>query len=205
MPQSSLGDDGNDPRALKLIELTEAFVGTLHDRVPQSHAERAINSDSTLRGEKLRQLPERFIEEHLIRDVADQILGYDYRPQPKGIDGLEGRIPDFEVMNSKRLVLGEIKKPNSIEQAREESHDYLEMASRRPAVGISTDGWTWILHKTSEPDGEVTYHSHEPLRPIIRRLGRSERHATKVSRRRLRTEAASFVRRFHIDSIAETV
>ena len=205
MPQSSLGDDGNDPHALRLLELIESFMETLHERAPRSHAERVIDGDQLLRGARIRQEPERFVEEQLIRDVAEQVLGYEYRPQTKGVDGLEGRKPDFEVMNSACQVLGEIKRPNRIDQARKESHEYLDMAESRPAAGVSTDGWTWILHVARAPNGDPEYHAHEALRPIMRKLGRVERHETEVYRRGLREDAAGFVGRFHRRSIERTL
>jgi len=204
MTQSNFGDDGNDGRADKLVTITRSFVEDLHERVPQSHAEQVINSNASLRGDLLHQLPERFIQEHLIRDIAEEVLDYEYRPEPKGIDGLGGRIPDFEVMNAETLTLGEIKKPNNIEQARSESHKYIQMASSRPAIGISTDGWTWILHVARSGEGPI-YHSHQPLRPIIRELGREVRHSKPVRNRKLREKTAEFVRCFHRQTLNEIV
>lgn len=44
------------------------------------------------------------------------------------------------------LVIVEVKTPNEISDAQQESFDYLTDLDSRVAAGISTDGFTWNLH-----------------------------------------------------------
>lgn len=96
--------------------------------------------DHNPRAQRVLAATERFIEEHLVGRIVEA-LRYEYRPQPKGFDGLGGRIPDFTVLNAGPVVVGELKKPNRIDDARSESVEYLDLIEERPVVGIATDGW----------------------------------------------------------------
>lgn len=166
--------DAHDPRAQRVHKALTRFVTSFEQRAPADHATDVLYDDAVLDGREIGQAPERFVEEHLIEPVAEA-LGYTYRPQPKGFSGLGGRIPDFTVLNAEPTVIGEIKKPNQIENAREESVEYLTMATDRPVVGIATDGWTWIIHRADESE-DPTYSDHVPLRGVLKDIAREERH-----------------------------
>ncbi len=192
MSQSDFDAPGNDPRAQKVVRAVERFLTTLRERAPRKHASRVVHSEEVLRGEAVRQSPERFIVEHLVTDVADA-LGYQYRPQPKGVSGLGGRIPDFEVLNVEGVVIGEVKKPNQIEEARDEAFQYLGDVSERPAAGIATDGWTWVLHTASERGSEPNYDCHRPLRGVMKKVWTEKyEQAERASRSELREQAQGF-------------
>ncbi|WP_154018471.1 hypothetical protein [Halolamina rubra] len=201
MVQSDFEAAGNDPRAQKVVRAVERFLTALRKRAPRRHASRVVHSGTVLQGKKVRQSPERFIVEHLVTDVADA-LGYDYRPQPKGIAGLGGRIPDFEVLNADGVVIGEVKKPNQIEEARDEAFQYLGDISGRPAAGIATDGWTWVLHTSSKRGSEPIYDCHRPLRPVMKRIWTEKyERSERASRLKLREEAQEFVSELSIEAL----
>jgi len=201
MSQSNFGASGNDPRAQKVVRAVERFLTTLRERAPRRHASRVVHSGRVLQGKKVRQSPERFIVEHLVTDVAEA-LGYDYRPQPKGIAGLGGRIPDFEMLNADGVVIGEVKKPNQIDEARNEAFQYLGDVSERPAAGIATDGWTWVLHTATERDSEPNYDCQRPLRPVMRKLWTEKyERSERASRLDLRKQAQEFTDELSIEAI----
>jgi len=199
--QSDFSSSGNDPRAYRVVSAIEAFVDNFARRVPSEHATDVLYDSTPLDGRKIKQAPERFIEEHLIRDVANA-LGYDYRPQPKGFEGLDGRIPDFTITNTGVTVIGEIKRPNHISDAESESVEYLDRSTEYPSVGIATDGWTWIMYVAKQSE-EPTYHNHVPLRSVIRDIARDRtvRHEPKQSPHELRQRCTKFATQFGIGSI----
>jgi len=136
-----------------------------------------------------------------VTDVADA-LGYQYRPQPKGVSGLGGRIPDFEVPNVDGVVIGEVKKPNQIDEARDEAFQYLGDVSERPAAGIATDGWTWVLHTASERGSEPSYDCHRPLRGLMKKIWTEKYELSeRASRSGLRMNAQEFVSEFSVETI----
>ncbi len=201
MNQSNFADSGNDPRAQKVVRAVERFLAPLRKRSPRKHASNVVHSGTVLQGKKVRQSPERFIVEHLVTDVADA-LGYDYRPQPKGIAGLGGRIPDFEVLNVDGVVIGEVKKPNQIEEARDEAFQYLGDVSERPAAGIATDGWTWVLHTAAERGSEPSYDCHRPLRPVMKKIWTEKyERSEQASRLQLRKQAQEFTDELSIEAL----
>jgi len=201
MDQSNFDAAGNDPRAQKVVRAVERFLSTLRERAPRKHAAHVVHTEKVLQGEKVRQSPERFIVEHLVTDVADA-LGYDYRPQPKGITGLGGKIPDFEVLNTNGVVIGEVKKPNQIEAARDEAFKYLGDVSKRPAAGIATDGWTWVLHTAAERGSEPSYDCHRPLRPVMKKIWTEKyEQSERASRLQLRKQAREFTDELSIEAL----
>ena len=201
MGQSDFDAPGNDPRAQKVVRAVERFLSTFRKRAPREHASHVVHSEEVLRGGAIRQSPERFIVEHLVTDVADA-LGYQYRPQPKGIPGLGGRIPDFEVLNADGVVIGEVKKPNQIGEARDEAFQYLGDVSGRPAAGIATDGWTWVLHTASEQGSEASYDCHRPLRGVMRKIW-TEKYdqSERASRAELREQAQGFASELSVEAL----
>jgi hypothetical protein len=197
--------DDHNPRAQRVVRSLERFVDVLVRRGDGEHVTDVLYDNETIRGtylgDRYGQRPERFIVETLVTDVADA-LGYEYRSQPVGFNGLDGRYPDFTVLNADSTVIGEVKKPNQIENARDEAFDYLQMADDRPLVGIATDGFTWILHTASEGE-EPEYTTHVPLRGVIKSLAR-ERNKEKVprqSRRDLREQCVKFADAFGVEQL----
>ncbi|MFD1635204.1 hypothetical protein ACOZ4L_05625 [Haloplanus ruber] len=106
MTQSELDDSGNNFRAEALLHNFRSFIEQLEER-SGSHAGDMIHNGTVLDGETISQAPERFVEEYLIRPMAVS-LGYDYRPQPTGIAGIEDKIPDFSITNALGTVIGSV-------------------------------------------------------------------------------------------------
>ena len=138
---------------------------------------------------------------NIIYILADD-LGYTYRPQPQGINGLGKSIPDFTVLNTEMTVIGELKKPNNFKIGRTESVTYLNKTSDRPAIGIATDGLTWIKFRL-DSEGKLTPQKHSTLRSVIRDLVRdcSPNKPVKKRRSKLRKECYDFVESFAIDAL----
>lgn len=200
--QSDLSDRRNDPQAQAIVKAVEQFVRIFEER-GDDHAADVILDNQTLYGGHINQEPERFIEDNLIEPIADA-LNLNIRFRPKGFEGLEGRIPDFTALDLSIENFGEVKTPGKIKKAREESVDYLDMATERPIVGIATDGFTWILY-TAEEGEEPTYTSHERIYEIIRkiRMEQSYESAHRRSRPPLREEAYGLVSQFSKSAIED--
>lgn len=201
MRQSAFDAPGNDPRAQRVIRAVERFIKHLRARAPSEHAAEVIRGDTVLRGTKVDQAPERFTVEHLVTGIAEA-LGYEYRPQPKGIDGIERKVPDFEVLNVSGVVLGETKTLNRTEAARGEAFDYLSGATERPAAGIATDGRTWILHTAAGERSEPTYDCKCSLRGVMEKVWtETSESSNRAKRSGLREDAERFVSEFSVDAL----
>jgi predicted type IV restriction endonuclease len=192
MTQSSFDDDINDARAQRFVRCIERFVDRYRERTGR-HGQKVLADDNKrLDGRKIEQEPERFVEDALIAPVLE-CLGHDVRFRPKGFDGLEGRIPDFTLLNVDAVNFGEVKTPGSIYNARDETVQYLDMATGRPLIGIATDGFSWVLYTAGE-DEEPVYTDHCTISKVIRRVNKEQ--SSKGSQRdrvELRKEALDFV------------
>ncbi|TKX74246.1 hypothetical protein EXE46_10410 [Halorubrum sp. GN11_10-6_MGM] len=205
MDQSDFDRPRNDPRAQRVIRSIERFATEFDRRVPREHANEVLYDSVPLEGGIIRQGPERFIEEHLIRDVADA-LGYQYRPQPKGFEGLGDDTPDFTITNVDVTVVGELKSPNGIKKAQTESIHYLDEAENRPLVGIASDGWTWIKY-TARKGEKPTPSDHCSLRQVIRDIAREQSvdQSPRRDRPELRKRCYDFVSSFGAEEIGKSV
>jgi hypothetical protein len=203
--QNDLGNIRNEARAQNLARVVERFVRTLNNRAGEEHAAAVIQDGHILDGEKIGQQPEWFLTEELIVPTAE-VLGYELRLQPKGFDGLDGRIPDFTALNLEAENFGEVKKPGSIKTARKESVEYLDLAEERPLVGFATDGRTWILHTAVEGE-EPTYTFHAPLHKLLKDVRMLETAEGTDEKRHphLRELAMKFVSEFNIENVRNTV
>lgn len=160
MSQTSIEDPENNLRTVALVRTIRNFLMTIKERANKKHAVSVKNGDSALEGKRVKQKPERFIEEHYIRDCIE-ILGYpEYRPQPKWLPGLGDDTPDFQLIDDDCLIIGEIKKPNEFQNARTECETYLSKIEVSTA-GIATDGFTWTLLLT---DGDGSVHREQTAR-----------------------------------------
>jgi len=201
MDQSELDSPQNDPRTRRVVRSLQKFADTFQRRVPREHASDVLNDEAVLDGVAIGQAPERFIEEHLVRSLADD-LGYMYRPYPQGIEGIERLIPDFTVLNTEITVIGELKKPNRIKQGRTESVEYLNKTTERPAIGIATDGLTWVKFRIDSEDS-LTPQKHSSLRSVVRGFVReqSPNKSSKKRRSKIRKECYGFVDSFAIEAL----
>jgi len=202
MVQDDLSDLQTRARADALVRTIEQFVRTLNDRAGEDHAADVILDGATLDGNIIRQKPERFIEEELVGPVLDA-LGYEYRFQPTGFDGLGDQIPDFTATNLDVTNFGEVKVPGEIVNARRESFDYLGRATTRPLVGIATDGFSWILHSAEEPGEGPQYQYHAVLRDVVKKIRLEQVHSTaeRRSRQGLREAVHKFICDFSRESV----
>lgn len=206
MPQGDLSEIETDARAQNFVRVIERFVRSLNEQAGEDHAADVLIGGTILQGRKLKQHPERFIEEELIEPVL-QVLGYDPRFQPTGFNGLDGRYPDFTALNLDVTNFGEVKTPGKISNARKESFEYLTMAEDRPVVGIATDGFVWILHSAIETDDKPTYTHHVALHDLYKkiRLEQTQPNAKRRSRTHLRELSRDFVSEFNRDYLEHLV
>jgi hypothetical protein len=203
--QDDLSNLDTIARAYALVECLNDFVCTFNDRAGEQHAHRVIHGKCHLDGERIGQAPEQFIYEELVEPVATNALGYELRFQPKGFDGLDGRIPDFEILNIDAENFGEVKTPGRIDVAREESVAYLDRADQRPLAGVATDGRTWILH-TADEDEEPQYTRHVSLHKLLGKVNMVEVQSIDESRHpELREMGTKFVEEFNVGSIQLTL
>ncbi|MBO4248857.1 hypothetical protein IL252_13615 [Halomicrobium sp. IBSBa] len=202
--QSGLNDTRNDPQAQRVVREIERFVETFEERAGK-HAADVILDGNNLHGSQINQEPERFVEDNLIEPIANA-LNLNVRFRPKGFTGLEGRIPDFTVLNLDIENFGEVKTPGQIASGRKESVEYLEMATERPIVGIATDGFTWILYTANESE-KPTYTSHERIYDIIKKIRMEQAHerAERRSRPPLREAAYGLVSEFSKAAIKKRI
>lgn len=199
--QSDFSQPRNDERAQKVVRVLEQFHRELTQRAGDDHAAEVVLDKKRLDGRIIKQEPERFIEDRLVEPIMS-VLGHDIRFRPKGFDGLEGRIPDFTVLNLDAENFGEVKTPGTIRKARKESFEYQEMATERPLVGFSTDGFTWILHTAAEGESP-TYTSHETIYQVLRKVRIEQAHekAKRRNRPEMRERAYKFTSQFGKESV----
>lgn len=141
--------------ARRLLNDIETFVDEVGLRGCTAHLESATTNGKFLKGSKLGQQPERFIEDNLIFPVL-RTLGHSVLPRPVQYAPRwnHGRgIPDFCLTsipvsvakeNDVRL-LGEAKPPNKLDYAREDVRQYLQKDLDFDAVAVLTDGIDWEL------------------------------------------------------------
>lgn len=201
MKQTYMGDPGNSPRADKLVYVITEFFDEWGKRSSRE-IKRVVQNDVRLEGEQVGQEPERFVVEHLIRPVMEEVFGHEYRPQPKGIAGLEDQTPDFRLMNVDDVVVGEVKRFHDIQDASGQSFGYLTDVETTPVFGISTDGMTWISHIVRE-DEHPSRIWHDDLRRVFYRIAIEKRNEDSIrrNRRELRKLTDKFVGRYTRSSI----
>lgn len=182
----------------KVVRTVSEFVETLHDRAESKYASEVLYNEESLRGPEIGQQPERFVEEELVGPLL-AALGYEYRFQPSGIDGLGREVPDFTALNAGATVIGEVKIPGRNRVARKEGYEYACNADERPLLVFSTDGFVWLLHRAQTSGGVPTRTAHVNLWKLAQKLQSERIHdkATRKSRPGLREQAGSFVRQFN--------
>jgi len=141
--------------ARRLLNDVEAFVDEIGSRSCTSHLEAITTDGKFLKGAKLSQEPERFIEDYLIFPVL-RTLGHSVLPRPiqyaprwnhgRGIpDFCLTSIPVSVAKENDLRLFGEAKPPNKLEYAREDVRDYLQKDLDFHAVAVLTDGLNWEL------------------------------------------------------------
>lgn len=150
---TTLNDHSELSRAL--LNDIEAFIDEVGTRGCTTHLESVTSDGTYLKGSKLSQKPERFVEDHLIFPVL-QTLGHTVRPQPiqYAPKWNHGRgIPDFALTTIEPDVakehgvrlFGEAKPPNKLDYARQDVNEYLRKDLDFHAIAVLTDGINWEL------------------------------------------------------------
>lgn len=164
----------------RLLRVLEEFVDEIGDRGCTTHLDAVLNDGYLLKGKKLGQEPERFIEDHLIFRIL-RVLGHELRPRPvqyaprwshgRGIpDFAITSIPVSTVKQNNLRVFGESKPPNKLDYAREDIEDYLNKDLDFHAVAILTDGvdWElWVRPRNEELSGQFTPYAVASLRDAL--------------------------------------
>lgn len=138
-----------------LLNDIETFIDEVGSRGCTTHLESVTTNGKYLKGSKLGQPPERFVEDHLIFPVL-RTLGHSVRPRPiqyapkwnhgRGIPdfALTSISPDTAKEHGVRLF-GEAKPPNKLEYAKEDVKQYLQKDLDFHALAVLTDGIDWEL------------------------------------------------------------
>ncbi|QLC35680.1 hypothetical protein EFA46_015600 (plasmid) [Halarchaeum sp. CBA1220] len=184
MPSRPTTFDDHDPLAQSLLHVLESFIDEIGDRGCTGHFDKVIDGNFYLKGKHLIQEPERFIEDHLVFPVLEQVLGYSIRPQPKQYAPRwprAGGVPDFcitsisieEAMQRDLRFFGEVKPPKKLDRACDDMVEYLDRDLDVHAIAILTDGFDWELWvrprnqpmaETSNPYAVASL--REPLRTV---------------------------------------
>lgn len=147
--------DEHSDLSQNLLNDIEAFIDEIGVRGCTAHLESVTTDGKYLKGSKVGQPPERFVEDHLIFPVL-RTLGHSTRPRPiqyapkwnhgRGIPdfALTTISPDTAKEHGVRLF-GEAKPPNKLEYAREDVKEYLQKDLDFHALAVLTDGIEWEL------------------------------------------------------------
>jgi hypothetical protein len=148
--------DDHDPLAHDIHEVLAEFVDEIGRRGCTGHFNKVVDGKHLLKGRKLVQEPERFIEDHLVSLLLEEALSHDVRPRPKQYAPRwpkRGGVPDFclttipvdTAMEADLRVFGEVKPPKKIDRARSDMREYLNGDLDLDAVVIFTDDFDWEL------------------------------------------------------------
>jgi hypothetical protein len=164
----------------RLLHDVEAFIDEIGTRSCTSHLQDVMRDGKFLKGKKLGQKPERFVEDTLIVPVLETLdHSVVARPVQYAPRWTHGRgIPDFSLTtiptatakeNHIRLFV-EAKPPNKLQYAREDVKEYLKKDLDFDAIAVLTDGIEWELWV--RPRNEPLSDDYEPeqetsLRPAL--------------------------------------
>jgi len=184
--------DEHSPVRQRVLRALEGFVDAFGERDAPAHLQSVLNDDRYLKGEKLGQKPERFVEDRLIWDVLGA-LGYEFLPQPYGYPRWDGTTPDFAVTNLgfdfEFSTLGEVKTPNKFGYAEENVVDYVHSDLGKHTVAFATDGVRWAAYFRNERDEDVHRVAEanliDALKPLVKRHVENEGYETHDLRGRL--------------------
>lgn len=160
----------------RILCVLEEFVDEIGCRGCTVHFDSVLTGGKYLKGKKVGQLPERFIEDHLIFPLLRE-FGHSLRPQPVRYAPKwpgSGR-PDFSLTtistdtakeNGLRLF-GESKTPNKLHYAREDVIEYLDGDLDFHALAVLTDGIEWELW-VRPLHGDPSLYACADLKPVFR-------------------------------------
>jgi len=164
--------DEHSDLARRLLNVVEDFVDEVGERGCTTHLESVTTNGKYLKGSKLGQKPERFVEDHLIYPVL-RTLGHSVRPQPVQYAPKwpkDRGIPDFALTTISPAtakehdlrLFGECKTPNKLEYARKDVREYLRKDTDFDALAVLTDGIEWELWVRPRNEPLDKPEEHEP-------------------------------------------
>lgn len=159
--------------AEQLLRVYENFADEFSRRDVPVHLTNITREGKYLKGKKLGQHPERFVEQYLIWPTLE-LLDYEFWAQPYGYPKWDKKRPDFAIKNFdcsvECAVIGEVKTPNKFEYAEEQIEDYLKSDLEEATVGIATDGIRWKIEARPEKSAELTEVVDVDFRDVVRKL-----------------------------------
>lgn len=177
----------------QLLHIYENFADEFSHRDVPVHLSNIAREGKYLKGKKLGQHPERFVEQYLIWPTLE-LLDYEFWAQPYGYPKWDKKRPDFAIKNfdcgSECAVIGEVKTPNKFEYAEEQIEDYLKSDLEEATVGIATDGVRWKIEARPEKSAELSEIVDVNFRDVVRKLPsrHEERESYPSHRTRLEME-----------------
>lgn len=159
--------------AEQLLRVYENFADEFSRRDVPVHLSNVAREGKYLKGRKLGQHPERFVEQYLIWPTLE-LLNYEFWAQPYGYPKWDKKRPDFAIKNFdcrvECAVIGEVKTPNKFEYAEEQIDDYLKSDLEEATVGIVTDGVRWKIKARPEKSTKRTEIVDVDFRDVVRKL-----------------------------------
>lgn len=167
---TTLGDHSELTR--KLLLDVEAFIDEVGARNCTAHLQEVTRDGKFLKGRKLGQKPERFVEDHLIFPILEtlshSVLARPVQYAPRWTHGRG--IPDFSLTTIPTAtakkhdirLFGESKPPNKLHYARDDVKEYLRKDLDFDAIAVLTDGIQWELWV--RPQNEPLAEDYEPAR-----------------------------------------
>lgn len=149
--------DDHSGGAERILRIIEGFSDELVERRVPAHLEHVVRDGKYLKGSKIGQHPERFVEEQLVWPMLE-VLGYEFWSQPHGYPKWDSTRPDFAVQNldcgTECAVIGEVKTPNKFEYADEQIQEYLLRDLEEATIGFATDGIQWKVYARPEREAQ---------------------------------------------------
>jgi hypothetical protein len=159
--------------AEQLLRVYEKFADEFSCRGVPVHLTNIAREGKFLKGKKIGQHPERFVEQYLIWPTLE-LLDYEFWEQPYGYPKWDKKRPDFAIKNfecsTECAVIGEVKTPNKFEYAEEQINDYLKSDLQEATVGIATDGVRWKIKTRPEKSVGLIEIVDVDLRDIVQKL-----------------------------------
>lgn len=161
------------------------FVGEFSKRsevanlISVMEGEKVLASNESPKSVVLDQKPERFIEDYLVSPLLES-LGHEIRFRPNNFPVWTPSVPDFRLedfdvegtdegpyIREGCDVIGEVKPPNDIEDAKDEAQEYLDEDAGVHAISIATDGLRWKAWIQMRTEGQEKLLDIELTEPVV--------------------------------------
>lgn len=178
--------------AEQLLRVYENFADEFARRDVPVHLSNVAREGKYLKGKKLGQHPERFVEQYLIWPTLE-LLDYEFWAQPYGYPKWDKTRPDFAIKNFDCgldcAVIGEVKTPNKFKYGKDQIEDYLKSDLGEATVGITTDGVRWNIEARRKKSPEilevVDVNFHDVVRKLPSRHEEQESYPTHRTRQKV--------------------